>query len=88
VGWALKALPDAMSEAVPWHRVVGAAGRISFREGPGPLVQRRLLAAEGVAFASGRVDLSVHGFGASRPPRPARRARRGAASGAPERGER
>lgn len=61
VGWALRALPDR-ARAVPWHRVVGAGGRISFREGPGPELQRRRLRQEGVRFGAGRVDLARHGW--------------------------
>jgi methylated-DNA-protein-cysteine methyltransferase related protein len=61
VGWALRALDPGRERAVPWHRVVGAGGRISLRAGNGPLLQRRRLQAEGVAFRSGRVDLRRHG---------------------------
>jgi methylated-DNA-protein-cysteine methyltransferase-like protein len=50
VGWALRALPSG--NTVPWHRVVGAGGRISHRAGAGPELQRRKLRAEGVAFRS------------------------------------
>jgi len=31
VGWALRALDPRRARAVPWHRVVGAGGRISPR---------------------------------------------------------
>jgi methylated-DNA-protein-cysteine methyltransferase-like protein len=62
VGWALRALPADEEARVPWHRVVGAGGRISPRPGPGPQVQRRLLAAEGVAFRRGQVNLAGHGL--------------------------
>jgi methylated-DNA-protein-cysteine methyltransferase-like protein len=61
VGWALRALPAGARPAVPWHRVVGAGGRISPRAGPGPEVQRRRLRAEGVAFRGAAVDLRRHG---------------------------
>ena len=46
VGWALAALPEGTD--VPWHRVINAQGRISFRgdDGRGTL-QEALLAAEG-----------------------------------------
>ena len=62
VGWALRALGGRAERTVPWHRVVGAGGRISPRAGGGPLLQRRRLRAEGVAFRAGRVDLGRHGL--------------------------
>jgi methylated-DNA-protein-cysteine methyltransferase-like protein len=61
VGWALRGLPRRHERSVPWHRVVGAGGRVSPRSGPGPLLQRRRLAQEGVRFVRGRVDLVRHG---------------------------
>jgi methylated-DNA-protein-cysteine methyltransferase-like protein len=61
VGWALRALRSARERRVPWHRVVGAGGRISPRAGAGPLLQRRRLREEGVTFRKGRVDLRRHG---------------------------
>jgi methylated-DNA-protein-cysteine methyltransferase-like protein len=62
VGWALRALPRSQERRVPWHRVVGAFGRISPRVGTGPLVQRRRLRAEGVRFVGDKVDLARHGL--------------------------
>ncbi len=61
VGWALRALPRSQAR-VPWHRVVGAQGRISLRAGPGPELQKRRLRAEGVGFRLGAVDLGRHGL--------------------------
>ena len=57
VGYALHALED---EAVPWHRVINAAGEVSARSTPGfEGRQRALLETEGVVFSgAGRVDLS------------------------------
>jgi methylated-DNA-protein-cysteine methyltransferase-like protein len=57
VGYALHALP--LSSAVPWHRVVNAAGGVSPRAVPGAeLTQRQLLEAEGVGFdLRGRIRL-------------------------------
>lgn len=46
---------------VPWHRVVGAGGRLLIRE-PYAALQRRLLEAEGVRFAGGRVEMRAHGW--------------------------
>ena len=62
VGWALRALPRALEREVPWHRVVGAGGRIARRAGPGPQVQARRLRAEGVRLRAGRVDMKRHGL--------------------------
>ncbi len=58
VGYALHALPN--STAVPWHRVVNAAGRISARATRGgELVQQLLLEKEGVRLdGKGRVPLA------------------------------
>lgn len=57
VGYALHALPA--STAVPWHRVINAAGAVSPRAVPGAeLTQRQLLEEEGVGFdLRGRVRL-------------------------------
>ena len=63
VGWALRALSPRRASRVPWHRVVGAGGRISLRAGTGAEVQRRRLKAEGVRFTGGRVDMKRHGLG-------------------------
>jgi methylated-DNA-protein-cysteine methyltransferase-like protein len=60
VGWALRALRGREADRTPWHRVVGAGGRISPRAGAGPLLQRRRLQAEGVRFRNGRVVLARH----------------------------
>ena len=62
VGWALRGLNARQEKTVPWHRVVGHGGRISLREGPGGLLQRRRLRAEAVRFVSGRVDMARHGL--------------------------
>ena len=54
VGHALKVAPAAAR--LPWHRVVGAGGRISFAPGSANFVrQRERLAAEGVTVLGGRV---------------------------------
>jgi len=61
VGWALGGV-GRREASVPWHRVVGANGRISLDGRPSGLLQRKRLRAEGVRFVSGRVDLSRHGL--------------------------
>jgi methylated-DNA-protein-cysteine methyltransferase-like protein len=59
VGYALHALPAGT--AVPWHRVINAAGAVSLRAMPGDeLTQRQLLEEEGVEFdLRGRVRLGA-----------------------------
>ena len=53
-GYALKHAPDGMH--LPWHRVVGAGGRIAFPPNTGVhREQTRLLRSEGVAVENGRV---------------------------------
>ncbi|MDJ0866475.1 MAG: MGMT family protein [Myxococcota bacterium] len=58
VGYALHALPEHL--ALPWHRVVNAAGRCSPRAEPGgERLQQALLEAEGVEFGRrDRIDLT------------------------------
>jgi methylated-DNA-protein-cysteine methyltransferase-like protein len=62
-GYALHALPDG--SPLPWHRVLGAGGRLSLmRTDPATgLTQRLRLEREGVRFdARGRVDLERFGW--------------------------
>jgi methylated-DNA-protein-cysteine methyltransferase-like protein len=54
VAWALHA-----SSGLPWHRVVGAGGRILLG-GEAGFEQRMRLEAEGVAFRGLRVDMRAH----------------------------
>jgi methylated-DNA-protein-cysteine methyltransferase-like protein len=73
-GYALHALPEG--SPLPWHRVLGAGGRLSLAKlSPhGALTQRMRLEREGVTFdARGRVDLARYGW---RPGRPAGKAKR------------
>ena len=62
VGYALHAL--TAGDALPWHRVLNAQGRVSPRAEPGgDRVQRALLEREGVRFdAAGRADLARFGW--------------------------
>jgi methylated-DNA-protein-cysteine methyltransferase related protein len=54
-GRALRVAPDGLN--VPWHRVVGAGGRIVFAPGSKPAAEQALrLRAEGVAVRAGRID--------------------------------
>jgi methylated-DNA-protein-cysteine methyltransferase-like protein len=58
VGHALKVAPAKL--ALPWHRVLGAGGRIAFPEGSRQFAeQRRRLRAEGVEVVRGRVVRSA-----------------------------
>jgi methylated-DNA-protein-cysteine methyltransferase-like protein len=60
VGQSLRGLgTDAI---VPWHRVVGAGGRISIPWEEGARLQRGLLEDEGVGFRGSRVDLERHAW--------------------------
>jgi len=53
-GFALKVAPS--ERHIPWHRVVGAGGRIAFPvASPAHREQARRLRAEGVAVRAGRV---------------------------------
>jgi methylated-DNA-protein-cysteine methyltransferase-like protein len=61
VGRALKVAPRELD--LPWHRVVDAAGRISFPEGsPQRGRQRRRLEAEGVRFNGNTVVRAARSF--------------------------
>lgn len=51
------------SAKVPWHRVVNAAGQISFPQGSVHYArQRELLGAEGVELQRGRIALRRYGW--------------------------
>jgi methylated-DNA-protein-cysteine methyltransferase-like protein len=57
-GYALKHMPDGMH--LPWHRVVGAGGRIVFPpRSSAHREQARLLRSEGVEVEGGRVARSA-----------------------------
>ena len=60
VGQSLRGLPP--EAIVPWHRVVGAGGRISIPTDDGARLQRSLLEDEGVGFRGSRVDLKHHSW--------------------------
>ncbi|MBZ5659176.1 MAG: MGMT family protein [Acidobacteriia bacterium] len=52
-GRAMAACPSG--QGIPWHRVVGAGGRLLLRE-PNVWMQRKLLESEGVAVAERRIQ--------------------------------
>jgi methylated-DNA-protein-cysteine methyltransferase-like protein len=61
VGRALSQLPDGSS--LPWHRVLGAGGRLSLAVGTvSGEEQRARLRAEGVTIRNNRVDMQRHGW--------------------------
>lgn len=62
-GYAISGCPSG--RGIPWHRVVGAGGKILPREPYGSL-QRRLLESEGARFSGMAVDLPAHQW---RPPK-------------------
>ena len=59
VAWALRGAPR--SAGLPWHRVLGAGGRILL-PGEAGLEQRLRLQGEGVTFAGGRARLERHEY--------------------------
>ena len=59
VGYAMAACPSG--RGIPWHRVVGAGGRLLIRE-PYASLQRRLLESEGTAIEGRRVDMKRYGW--------------------------
>lgn len=96
VGAALKRLRGPLAGVVPWHRVLNAAGRVSFRDGDWPELQRELLEREGVRFRRGAVDLErvrwqprgrgVPGLSSRETPRSAGGAKRNRRRSSPRRG--
>jgi methylated-DNA-protein-cysteine methyltransferase-like protein len=72
VVWALQ---GATVRGLPWHRVVGAGGKIRL-PGEAGLDQRIRLETEGVAFRNGRVWMDRHRYEFPAPKR--RRVTRGA----------
>src|SRR5271170_8238898 len=55
-GHAVGACPQG--SGIPWHRVVGAGGRLLIRE-PYASLQKRLLASEGAKITETRVDMKT-----------------------------
>src|SRR6202171_2765863 len=53
VGRAMAACPSG--RGIPWHRVVGAGGRLLLRE-PNVLLQRKLLESEGLQVTEKRIE--------------------------------
>lgn len=61
VSQAMRRAPRGMR--LPWHRVVNAAGKISFpADSTGYRQQKERLEREGVVFVKGKIDLDRHGY--------------------------
>lgn len=61
VGTVLRHLPA--DTRLPWHRVIGADGRISLSaESPSASLQRQALESEGLTFLNGRINLRLFGW--------------------------
>jgi methylated-DNA-protein-cysteine methyltransferase-like protein len=61
VGRTLSQLPP--DSKLPWHRVLGAGGRISLPAGsPSGDEQRARLRCEGISVLNNRVDIQRHGW--------------------------
>ncbi|MGH9745388.1 MAG: MGMT family protein [Candidatus Acidiferrales bacterium] len=58
-GHAMAACPSG--RGIPWHRVVGAGGRLLISE-PHSSLQRRLLETEGVSLTEKRVNMKQCGW--------------------------
>lgn len=82
VGYAMAATPHG--RGIPWHRVIGAGGRLLIPE-PHGTIQRRLLETEGVAVDVTRVDLKIYGWSPAKPRKPARKAKRASSARAARR---
>ena len=59
VGYAMAACPSG--RGIPWHRVVGAGGRLLIRE-PHASLQRRLLDSEGVKIEGRAIEMRRFGW--------------------------
>ena len=59
VGYAMAATPNG--RGIPWHRVIGAGGKVTMPE-PHASLQRRLLATEGVPIEGTRIDMKLYAW--------------------------
>jgi len=58
-GHAMAACPNG--RGIPWHRVVGAGGRLLIRE-PYASLQRKLISSEGVVIGGRTIDMKRYGW--------------------------
>jgi len=68
-GRAMAATPSG--KGIPWHRVVGARGKLLIRE-PYASLQRKLLESEGVKLLESRVRLKLHVWQSPKKRKPSR----------------
>jgi len=59
VGYAMAATPKG--QGIPWHRVVGAGGKLIIRE-PYASLQRKMLESEGVEIHGARINYKQYGW--------------------------
>ena len=59
VGYAMASIPSG--HGIPWHRVIGAGGRIRLPE-PHASKQRRLLETEGIEVGLRSIDMKIYGW--------------------------
>src|SRR5690349_19928915 len=71
-GRAMSACPSG--KGIPWHRVLGANGKLLIRE-PYASLQRKLLESEGVALTESRVNMKQHAWTPPRARRPKEKSR-------------
>jgi methylated-DNA-protein-cysteine methyltransferase-like protein len=71
-GHAMAATPKG--RAIPWHRVVGAGGKLLIRE-PYASLQKKLLASEGAQVTETRVNMKTAAWAPPRAAKPKRRSK-------------
>jgi methylated-DNA-protein-cysteine methyltransferase-like protein len=59
VGYAMAACPSG--RGIPWHRVIGAGGKVRMPE-PHASLQHRMLGTEGVEFDGAKIDMKRFGW--------------------------
>jgi methylated-DNA-protein-cysteine methyltransferase-like protein len=62
-GYAMASCPSG--RGIPWHRVVGAGGRLLIRE-PYASLQRRLLETEGIVIEGRRLAMNRYAWSAAK----------------------
>ena len=65
-GYAMASCPSG--QGIPWHRVVGAGGRLLISE-PHASLQRKLLEGEGIETGGRRIDMERYAWAPMSPKR-------------------